>query len=206
MLLEIIVFQFLFSTVITNDVFITYKMGKTSWGRMTHREFCPTATYVVGFKLRVHEKQGLLKDDTALNGIQLKCSDGSVTGKLSGPRGYWGTYRQCTGGRHVTGFNLRSEGPQKGDDAAATDVEMQCSDRKERLYGDGLKWGDWHLRKGYQECPNRSYFCGVQARIESRGVDSTGLNQMVFICCRVVSWMGVGENGCLGHLVQPHVE
>merc|ERR1712013_345740 len=106
-------------------------MGQTSWGRMTHREFCPKSTYVVGFRLQVKVKMGLFKDDSALNGIQLKCADGSTTGKLEGPRGSWGTFRQCTGGRHVTGFNLRSEGNQGGlDDAAATDVEMQCSDKK----------------------------------------------------------------------------
>ena len=73
---------------------------------MTHREFCPKSTHVVGFRLQVKVKMGLFKDDSALNGIQLKCADGSTTGKLEGPRGSWGTFRQCTGGRHVTGFCL----------------------------------------------------------------------------------------------------
>ena len=138
-------------------------------------------------------KKGLFKDDSALNGIQLKCTDGSYTSKLTGPHGSWGTFRQCTGDRYVTGFNLRSEAYQDiRDDAGATDVEMQCSDRKEVLQGDGLRWGTWELPVGYQECPKGSYFCGVQARIEHRGRDDTGVNEMIFICCDVVKG-GWGE-------------
>ena len=181
------------SLIMAVDIHTTYKMGKTRYGRMSHREFCPAATYVVGFRLQVLPRQGIFKDDSALNGIQLKCADGSYTGKLTGPHGSWGTYRQCTGDRHVTGFNLRSEAYQDvKDDAGATDVEMQCSDRKERLLGDGLRWGTWELPVGYQECPKDSYFCGVQARIEHRFRDATGVNEMIFICCDTVKG-GWGE-------------
>lgn len=168
----------------------TFVMGKTTFGRWTKTIMCKDSGQVSGFRLRVENSNG--GDDTALNGIQLMCKDGTVTNKIEGYFGEWKPWQFCeVVGNHayysyIDGFNFRSEGRQYGgDDTAGNNVKMRCNNRME-LDGQGTRWGSWD-HKSFQGCPDESFLCGVQARIEDEQYESddTGLNQMRFVCCKV---------------------
>ena len=57
-------------------------MGKTDFGRWSKTLMCRESGQVSGFRLRVEDSMG--GDDTALNGIQLVCKDGTFTEKIEG--------------------------------------------------------------------------------------------------------------------------
>jgi hypothetical protein len=54
------------------------------WGDWGKVEFCPNEEHAVGFKLKTQQPQGV-GDDTALNGIALKCADGKWITSTVGP-------------------------------------------------------------------------------------------------------------------------
>jgi len=168
--------------VIKHNVAFTFLMGKTNWGSWSQPIMCNHG--VRGFRLQVEKDD--VKDDTALNGIQLICRKSTRAPKIVGPAGKWGETKQCAGNVRVTAFSLRSEGDQGtwGDDRGATNVAMKCS-AGEQLIGDGEKRGTWAR---FRSCPHKTYFCGVSAKIEGTKkkslVDDTGVNQMKFFCCK----------------------
>lgn len=87
----------------------------------------------------------------------------------------------------VQGFKLKSEANQgeNNDDVGATNLKMICNNGKE-IDGSGVdKWGTWDS-KDYQKCPEHSYYCGAQARLEGNqhNGDDTGINQIKMICCK----------------------
>ena len=155
------------------------------------RILCPAGSRVSGFRLRIQPNQKNL-DDTALNGIQLACTNGMYTKQIPGVFGVWKKWVFCGGTlknastKFVVGFNFRSQGGQgvKKDDTSGNNVKMQCNDGSE-LDGGGLDWGTWDS-KTYKKCSFGYQFCGVQSRIEKNqgNGDDTGMNQMKFLCCR----------------------
>ena len=54
------------------------------WGEWGKVEYCPKGLRTIGFKLKTERPQGD-GDDTALNGIALKCPDGSWIYSAQGP-------------------------------------------------------------------------------------------------------------------------
>ena len=166
-------------------------MGKTSWGSWSKQIVCPAGVYVSGFRLRMDGMDST--DNSALNGIQLRCTDGTDTEKINGHWGTWSSWVSCDNQvnqdaiKYISGFNFRSQEGQGRvkDNLAGVDVKMQCNDNKE-LFGNELDKGSWDSST-YQECPTSQDFCGVQASIEpKRGGtgDDTALNKMSFLCCR----------------------
>ena len=164
-------------------------MGKTDYGRWSPIIMCKLSGQVSGFRLRVEHSMG--GDDTALNGIQLVCKDGSITEPINGYFGSWEEYKLCDETKensefYVTGFNFRSEEHQYlGDDTAGNNVKMICNNHRE-LDGHGASFGSWD-NEDYVKCPDKTFLCGVQAKIEDEqhGGDDTALNQLRFICCKI---------------------
>lgn len=165
-------------------------MGSTSWGNWSERIICASGSRVAGFRLQVQENQGS-DDDSALNGIQLACTDGNITKQIEGPFGSWKSWKYCNDGAgfakgsvSVIGFNFNSERDYgSGDDTAGNDVRMICNNTQ-LLDGGGTDWGDWAF-ESYRTCPAYTYFCGLQAKVQGfqGDGDDTGLNKLRFLCC-----------------------
>ncbi|XP_060746794.1 vitelline membrane outer layer protein 1-like [Tachysurus vachellii] len=162
-------------------------MGWGSWG---YRDMCPYGTYATGFSLKVEASQGD-GDDTALNGIALRCT--KPMGSTRDPQGYstvlsdagsWGTWTQniwCSKGV-LQSFQLRVESSQgRGDDTAANNIRFTCTGG-EMLTGSGMDWGQWG---GWSQKCVGTGICGIQTKIESPqgSGDDTSLNDVIFFCC-----------------------
>lgn len=169
----------------------------TPWGTYGPVEFCPLNSFVTAMKLKVdHEHSG---DNSALNGIQLRCSDlfkknstdiSSVTGMF----GEYGATKPCVHG-FATGFQLRSQNGQGfyRDDVAAVDFKLICTDvngTETEVIDDAnklLPWGAWtEIRR----CPPKSIICGLTVQAEMfkvyvKGDDETSINNVDIACCPI---------------------
>ncbi|XP_056425950.1 vitelline membrane outer layer protein 1 homolog isoform X1 [Hyla sarda] len=153
------------------------------WGEMEH---CPTGTSAIGFSLKVERPLGSHGDDTALNSIMLHCAPyGStdVEGTIESTISRWGDWTHvpwCPSG-HFISFSLRVEKPQgRGDDTAANNIRMKCSDGT-IIEGKGGYWGEYGDWSG--ECAKG--ICGIRTRVEKPqgNGDDTALNDVQFECC-----------------------
>ncbi|XP_018429145.1 PREDICTED: vitelline membrane outer layer protein 1 homolog [Nanorana parkeri] len=187
MLLSLIVTACLLqATLISGDTISVTNGGP--WGDWGMTEYCPPGTYARGFNLLVEKPQGPL-DDTALNGIELYCSDLTTIfkkGTISSTKGSWGGWtgeRWCPSG-YLTSFSLRVEQPIGiGDDTAANNIQFRCSDQT-ILEGNGGVWGGWGSWSGACQLG----ICGIKTRVEkAQGADDddTSLNDVKFECCEI---------------------
>ena len=93
-------------------------MAHSHWGSWGTAMFCPDNSWAAGFGLKVEFDQGSILDDSALNGVVLKCYDAagnnvdgfnSVTSTVGG-LGSWVSNIYCSGSNNfITGVRLRSE-------------------------------------------------------------------------------------------------
>ncbi|XP_036444588.1 vitelline membrane outer layer protein 1-like [Colossoma macropomum] len=161
------------------------------WGSWGNREMCPLGTYATGFSLKVESNQGFWGDDTALNGIALRCTppnkpsnaiiNYSTVQSNSGSWGQWTQNKWCTNGQLVA-FQLRVEPKQGfGDDSAANNIRFRCSGG-DVWEGDGMGWGSWGSWS--PTCAGRG-ICGIETKVEApQGPgDDTSLNDVRFYCC-----------------------
>ncbi|CAL8129056.1 unnamed protein product [Orchesella dallaii] len=162
----------------------------TNWGEWGAFQKCPDNRTAQGFQLRTESYQGLLWDDTALNGIRLYCGDPfndttPILNSTVGPNGDWGSTFSCYPGS-INGFQLRVE-PYMGssDDTATNNARFFCSnapDPNQYVEGDGLEFGSWSETR---RCFTNQAVCGFQTQVEDCDStdDCTGLNNILAECC-----------------------
>ncbi|NWI01954.1 VMO1 protein, partial [Tichodroma muraria] len=146
------------------------------WGSWGHKQFCPSG-YAKGFELKVQPFQGfwLFGDDTALNGVRLLCTDGTVIESSVGEL-------LCSSNKLVS-FSLRVERWQYLlDNTAVNNVSFTCSNGTQ-LEGWGLSGG--HFGPWSSSCTSGAV-CGLQTKVEKpQGKwDDTALNDMRVFCCK----------------------
>ncbi|XP_057228495.1 vitelline membrane outer layer protein 1-like [Malurus melanocephalus] len=151
-----------------------------SWGQM---QFCPSG-YAKGFELKVQPYQGfwLFGDDTALNGVRLLCTDGTVIESSVGCWGNWTEAQVCPSNKLVS-FSLRVERWQYlSDNTAVNNVRFTCSNGTQ-LEGWGLAGGHYGPWSG--NCTSGA-ICGLQTKVQQpqRKWDNTALNDMRVFCCQ----------------------
>jgi len=186
-------------------------VAEGSWGIWHPPIYCPEGTFLTGIEQRVESNQGD-GDDTGLNAIRFACNQKppasseqniDIPGwKPHAPApcraadiryanyGQWGDWytlltnevpRICNDG--VKRFRMKIEANQgDGDDTAANNVQIACSDGTEVPQGD-YGWGDWGE---WAECPGGTVACGLAVRVEpelGRSGDDTALNGLKVECC-----------------------
>ncbi|XP_046634277.1 vitelline membrane outer layer protein 1 homolog [Daphnia pulicaria] len=159
--------------------FLPATVMATFWGDWGAVDFCPLGERAVGFSLKTEKPQGD-GDDTALNGIALRCSGGSRIRSTEGPWGEWGSEFLCPSGSWLTSCQLRVEPKQgAGDDTSANNLNCMCNTGLE-LLGDGASQGDW---VAWINCPRG--IVTIQTLVEGKqgtAGDDTALNDFRFTC------------------------
>jgi len=169
-------------------------------GSWKANDTCPAGSYAAGIDLKIENYlSGALDDDTAVNGIAIKCFSASslteVATKKSGTQmwGDWWGVKYCPNDYYIVDFQMKAENDQGivGDDTGTNGLKVKC--RGPGLYGtdymevleDGLTfsnsyWGSWS-----GECEAGKAVCAIQTKIESnQGVrDDNALGDVKLYCC-----------------------
>ena len=156
------------------------------WGRSGNWEYCDGG-YAVSFRQRVEGKQDK-GDDTALNGICLKCNNGREICSRTGPWGGWAGSQHCSAGYKGSDFKIESK-QGEGDDTAANGLKLFCASGGSHVTSNMGPWGSW---QGRQYCHNGQRICGIKTRVErvlgnGNKEDDTALNGVYLRCCGKVS-------------------
>ncbi len=171
----------------------TYDPG--SWGT---RLMCPEESFVVGYRLKVAPYQGFFRDDTGVNAIELKCSDGSVLRPMANdgeaPWGTWGDFAECSRGEIATGFRTNDTTHQctgfwgNCDDSALNDIQLRCSNQNTIAVSNGLDreergtWSDWHVAN------KNDAICGASIKVmhvDETTRDDVGMSAIRFNYCQL---------------------
>jgi len=164
---SLVVICFCFSGVFSGEIITSPPV--TNWGAWNPFQHCPEGTLAKGFQLLVQPSQGIIIDDTALNGVKLFCgypTDIETVNITSGVgiHGTWGRVFSCGGG-YVYGFQLRVEHNGIDDETATNNVRIFCTNAEPEVFieGDGTTWGTWGDVK---KCARTQGFCGIQTQIQ----------------------------------------
>ncbi|CAF0936199.1 unnamed protein product, partial [Brachionus calyciflorus] len=167
--------------VIISSINNPYGVNSGVWGQL---EECDQNDYVVGFRTKLQLAQGAGlsngNDDTALNGVELICSNSK---KIKSSEGQWGSwdpnFRYCSNFRKVVGFSYGIEKKQNnGDDTATNVIRLKCSDS---LKISSLE-GTWSTSKISLDCPANQNIVGLKTQIEPLCSDNTASNNIEFVC------------------------
>jgi hypothetical protein len=88
---------------------------------------CPNGTYITGARIKVKPNSPVSGDNTAMNCINFKCSDGSVLKTVEGPDGDWTDWAECLQGQTVYSVSVRIEAYSTGlDNTGINDIMFKC--------------------------------------------------------------------------------
>jgi len=171
--------------------------------------FCPSGSFVYGYRTRTEPSQGIDGDTTALNDIELFCrkpGSSALTKMIKSSHmnlGDWSNDTFCSSeglGRGISstnipivGFKVRDESPPflgaVGDYSALNSIDMYCNGFSNDIYVPSLElsthpgiWGDW---KPKQICPKGKAVNGIQTQVQTYqgpGKDDTAMNGIRLFC------------------------
>lgn len=95
-----------------------------NWGTWRTMKMCPINYYAAGFKARIEPPQGLFSDDTAMNGLQLRCKKPGTALQqdimiFEGLWGSWRDWRIATPGKFLYSVKMRNQPPVGNSDDTA---------------------------------------------------------------------------------------
>lgn len=155
---------------------------------------CPSNQYVTGARLKVMANT-IGTDNTGLNAVGLRCSDGSEVQSIEGPDGTWTEWSDCLPGQRVYGFRVQAQaGLPVGDRTGLNGVEFLCrtpdlgSFSKLQFHAAAPSVGV--VSSGWSPelmCPARDAVCGLQANVlrDQGAGDDMGVTDLRVYCCGV---------------------
>ncbi|CAJ1343038.1 unnamed protein product [Effrenium voratum] len=148
---------------------------------------CPGHSFVTGVQIKKMQAQLAAADDSGVNALKFRCSDGSEVSTAEGPDGDWSNWTQCPEGQAVYGFRSQGRSSRRGlDNAGIMGLEFSCrrSDLSEvsKLSFSGsfsyeVAWSR-ELR-----CEPGAAVCGAQANVVKDAADSMGVADLRVYCC-----------------------
>ena len=139
----------------------------TSWGDWRNPSQCKGKSYIVGYNQRVEpSKGGGDNDDTGLNAVRFRCSDGTLLEPYGAPHGYWENEATCPPGEYAIGFLAKVEisqgdGLVGADDTAMNGIQLICGTQhsgKRRVSGNQWEVGPLSFVKAGNEAPFGNWF------------------------------------------------
>ncbi len=160
-------------------------------GRWSLYHSCPENTWANGFRMKVQPL--ISSDNSALNNIQLSCSNKKGQYVVVAPAdiwgwGQWGAWHKVPGNQLLTGYSLKIEPQKEGDNTAANDILFVKSDGQKLSSSNGGFRGTWQPNT---LCPAGTAISAINVRIEKQqgqNDDDTALNDVKFICSPLVKF------------------
>eukprot|EP00727_Mastigamoeba_balamuthi_P003517 m51a1_g13162 hypothetical protein (491) ;mRNA; r:59615-62286 len=166
---------------------ISFEGSEGDWGTWDQ---CEGYSFAAGMRTLSEESQGV-GDDTALNGVQLACSNTSGQ-QLSvfrphssvGPWGTWDQTQLCPSGAFIAGFKVQYESSSETETTGLNRIMFICRSAETVTFSGELgktSWGEWS-----QEylCPPGHAVSAIQTRLQPRQGrgDDTALNGIRMRC------------------------
>jgi hypothetical protein len=179
-------------------------MGEGPWGTWEPCfHYCPEGTFAYGLALKSEPSLGSGGDDTALNGVRLRCwstTHYNVQATVAAAESPWGYYMANADcplwGQPLAGGRMRIEASVgSGDDTSANELQGWCHDPREPR-GPLISpptYTHWGSMGTLRSCPLGSVVCGVRTKLEGSvgSGDDTALNGIQFSCCTFNPWWDI---------------
>ena len=164
--------------------------GEHTQGEWMSLGSCAAGEFAVEMQQRIDRQrpidwQRIQGDNSGLNAVKMKCTDGTTIDSHKGVFGTWGEWTRCPGRGAFDGFAIKNEGPQWWpaiDATAANAVRMYCGSTRSSPDTDAGR-GDW---SDQVSCPPGSAICGFKIRLEGDqgpSSDDTAMNDIEMECC-----------------------
>ncbi len=171
------------------------------WGNWAKMDECPSESFAYAFRVKIEKKQGR-GDDTAANGIQLKCRKNSsnqeqnnkIISSAEGPWGTWRDWHECGDNQFLYAYQSRIEKYQgRGDDSALNGFRFACkkfgeteAEGEKMVKGEMEESGYWGEWTDKAVCQGKAFIAGIRTKVEPyQGKfrrDDTALNDAEFFC------------------------
>ena len=195
-----------FETIKSEEMALIASDETADFGEWSEFMYCPRGSFAYAFRSQIDYGDIEWGDKSALNGVELKCSDSARS--ILTFQGEYGAFAagfsscarnsnsQSIERQHfLVGFKVKMKivnvSDYDGDDSAVNALQMKCGDTF--LTSNEQVFGEW---KPELDCPNDSAICGFRAKYDYEGVfksagyaqrlDYTGLNRVEFVCCPLV--------------------
>ncbi|XP_061443594.1 vitelline membrane outer layer protein 1 homolog [Rhineura floridana] len=111
-----------------SSIMYTIESSSGEYGYWSGIRWCPQDSVLRSFQLKVESDQGALKDDTAVNNIKFRCSNGVVLEESGGRFGEYGGWSNVCVKGGICGIQTRQEPyrPWVTDNTGMNDVRFFC--------------------------------------------------------------------------------